>query len=64
MTGNEITLSQMLERREKRALSQKDFLEKYKSSLVSFSMNIPGPIKTNELIRRAFDIGEILLLDG
>ena len=26
-------------------------------------MNIPGPIKTNELIRRAFDIGEILLLE-
>ena len=27
-------------------------------------MNIPGPVKTNELIRRAFDIGEILLLEG
>ena len=64
MTGNEITLPQMLERREERAEAQRLFLDKYKSPLVSFSMNIPGPIKTNELIRRAFDIGEILLLDG
>ncbi len=27
-------------------------------------MNIPGPVKTNESIRRAFDIGQILLLEG
>ena len=63
MNGNEIILSQMLARREKRAQEQRLFREKYNLPLVSFSMNIPGPIKTNELIRRAFDIGEILLLD-
>ncbi len=64
MTGNEINLSQMLERRELRARKQQEFLQKHDSPLVSFTMNIPGPIKTNELIRRAFDIGEILLLEG
>lgn len=64
MTGNEINLEQMLARREARAGEQKNFLAKYHSPLISFSMNIPGPIKTNELIRRAFDIGEILLLDS
>ena len=64
MTGNEINLAQMLERRELRARNQQNFLDKYHSPLVSFTMNIPGPIKTNELIRRAFDIGEILLLEG
>ncbi len=64
MTGNEINLSQMLERRELRARKQQEFLQKNDSPLVSFTMNIPGPIKTNELIRRAFDIGEILLLEG
>lgn len=63
MTGKEINLSQMLSRREKRSAQQKIFLSQYHSPLVSFSMNIPGPIKTNELIRRAFDIGEILLLE-
>ena len=64
MTGNEITLAQMLGQRELRAHQQKIFLDKYHSPLISFTMNIPGPVKTNELIRRAFDIGEILLLEG
>lgn len=64
MTGNEVTLAQMLARREARSLTQQNFLHTHKSPLVSFSMNIPGPIKTNELIRTAFDIGEILLLEG
>ena len=61
MTGNEITLPQMLARREQRAHEQNIFLAKYHSPLVSFSMNIPGPVKTNELIRRAFDEGKRLL---
>ena len=64
MTGNEITLQQMLSRREMRANNQQSFLTKYHSPLVSFTMNIPGPVKTNESIRRAFDIGQILLLEG
>lgn len=64
MTGNEITLSQMLSRREMRANTQQSFLSKYHSPLISFTMNIPGPIKTNESVRRAFDIGQILLLEG
>ena len=64
MTGNEITLPQMLARREARAGKQAEFLAEYDSPLVSFSMNIPGPVKTNALIRQAFDIGEILLLEG
>ena len=64
MTGNEITLSQMLERREKRAQVQQLFLSQHHSPLVSFCMNIPGPVKTNDLIRRAFDIGQILILES
>ena len=64
MTGNEITLQQMLSRREMRANNQQSFLTKYHSPLISFTMNIPGPVKTNQSIRRAFDIGQILLLEG
>ena len=64
MTGSEITLQQMLSRREMRANNQQSFLTKYHSPLISFTMNIPGPVKTNESIRRAFDIGQILLLEG
>lgn len=64
MTGIEITLPQMLARREARAEAQRNFLAEHESPLVSFSMNIPGPVKTNPQIRRAFDIGEILLLEA
>ncbi len=64
MTGNAIGLPFMLARREARAYEQKLLLTKHNLPLVSFCMNIPGPIKTNELIRRAFDIGEILLLEA
>ena len=64
MNGNEINLAQMLEQRELRAHKQQNFLNKHHSPLISFTMNIPGPVKTNDLIRRAFDIGEILLLEA
>ncbi|MBQ3447921.1 MAG: citrate lyase holo-[Synergistaceae bacterium] len=64
MTGREVNLAQMLARREARSRTQGDFLRAHSCPLVSFSMNIPGPIKTNPLIRKAFDIGEILLLEG
>ena len=64
MKGSEITLQQMLSRREMRADSQQKFLSQYHSPLISFTMNIPGPVKTNDSIRRAFDIGQILLLEG
>lgn len=64
MTGNEINLAQMLSRREQRAGEQKIFLEKYNAPLISFSMNIPGPVKTNELIRNAFETGKNLIFES
>ena len=64
MTGTEINLSQMLERREKRFNQQQNFLSKYHSPLISFSMNIPGPVKTNSLILNAFTFGKKLLLEN
>lgn len=63
MTGREINLAQMLARREARFQEQKLFQEQYNGTLISFTMNIPGPIKTNNLIRNAFDIGKTLLLE-
>ena len=63
MKGNEINLTQMLKRREKRFNEQKFFLDKFHSSLISFSMNIPGPVKTNDAILNAFMFGKKLLLD-
>ena len=53
----------MLDRRELRSHQQHEFLIKYSCPLISFSMNIPGPIKTNELIKKAFTFGKIKLLE-
>ena len=62
MTGRTVDLAQMLARREARSLEQRSFLHAHNSPLISFSMNIPGPIKTNELIRKAFMMGREQLL--
>lgn len=61
MTGNTVDLQHMLARREARSIQQQNFLHAHHSPLVSFSMNIPGPIKTNGLIRKAFTLGRDLL---
>ena len=53
----EITLPQILKAREDRANMQKDFLEKYHCTVISFTMNIAGPVKTSPLIERAFRYG-------
>lgn len=53
----EVTLMQMLEAREKRAQLQIQLNRQFGKSLVSFSMNIPGPVKDSPLIRRGFRAG-------
>ena len=62
MTGNTVELAQMLARREARSHEQRAFLQAHSAPLVSFSMNIPGPVKTNGLIRKAFIMGRDSLL--
>ena len=53
----EVSLMQILEAREARVLRQRCLLERYHSTLISFTMNIPGPVKNSSLIRRAFRFG-------
>lgn len=57
----EVTLSQMLDAREERVKKQKNILCRFKHPLVSFTMNIAGPIKTSPLIERSFFEGVKLL---
>lgn len=58
MTGEEVFLSDMLECREKRVAIQNAFRENCQKPILSFCMNIPGPIKTNSKIRAAFEQGK------
>ena len=57
-----VELNQMLEARERRALRQHTLLERYHLPLVSFTMNVAGPVKNSPSIRRGFALGRDLLL--
>lgn len=59
----EVTLSQVLEAREKRVELQKRLIQAYQTSLICFTMNIAGPEKTTPLIERAFYEGVDLLTE-
>lgn len=53
--GHEITLMDALDNRENRVALQKELLERYPTNtLISLKMNIPGPIKTNDAIKKVF----------
>lgn len=53
----EVTLNQMLNAREERAFRQFTLNRRYQKPILSFSMNIPGPVKDSPLIRRGFHCG-------
>ncbi len=62
MEGKEITLPLMMDCRERRYAIQNELLQKYQKPVISFCMNIPGPIKTNRQIHAAFIEGKKELL--
>lgn len=53
----QITLTQILEARDRRAENQRRLRLLHDCPLISFTMNIPGPVKNSPLIRRAFYVG-------
>lgn len=55
--GETVVLTDMLDCRERRARKQDEYREKYHTTIISFCMNIPGPIKTNEDITKVFHSG-------
>ncbi|MBQ3075132.1 MAG: citrate lyase holo-[Clostridia bacterium] len=52
-----VSLEEMLLCREKRAEQQKEILRRFSSPVISFTMNVPGPIKISPLIERGFFFG-------
>lgn len=54
---NEVTIEDMMYCRERRASIQQTYRDTYHCAVISFCMNIPGPVKTNDAIRKAFTIG-------
>lgn len=62
MEGKEVGMEEVLSSREKRVHIQNRLIEKYNFPVISFTMNIPGPVKTNRLIKNVFDYGKRKLL--
>ena len=63
MQGIKVGIDEILNCREKRVAIQNEMIKKYNKPVISFTMNIPGPIKTNNEIKKAFDIGKNLILE-
>ena len=57
LEGRNVGLAEVLDAREARCARQREMLAAHGLPLVSFTMNIPGPVKDNELIRRGFLCG-------
>ena len=64
MQGIEVGIDEILLSREKRVAIQNEIIKKYNKPVISFTMNIPGPIKINNKIKKAFDIGKNLILEN
>ena len=56
----EVSLTEMLEAREQRALRQQALLNQ-NQTMICFTMNIAGPIKNSPLITEGYDLGKRLL---
>jgi holo-ACP synthase len=56
--NDEISVKDMMNCREKRVEKQKEMIELSHTPIISFCLNIPGPVKTNEQIKKAFNVGK------
>lgn len=56
--NREVALTEMLDARERRAAAQGEMLRAFGLPLVSFTLNIPGPVKDGALVRAAFREGK------
>lgn len=61
LKGPKVELPAMLAWRESRLKLQEIFIEKHHSPLLSFVLNIPGPVKTNPELLQLFHIGMSLI---
>lgn len=55
--GEEQSLKDILTARDSRVQYEKYLKYKYKNTIVSYKLNIPGPVKYNPLIKEIFDEG-------
>lgn len=56
-TGSKPSLKAVLQTRENRAILEAKLATKYLLPVLAFKLNIPGPVKNNEVIRQVFQRG-------
>ncbi len=57
MEEREVTLAEVLDARERRVWIQNELIREYNCPVISFTMNIAGPVKVTALTVRAFEKG-------
>lgn len=57
-----VTLTQILDRREQRSAYQKELIKRYGCAIVSFMVNMPGPVKVTSLTKKVHKAGMSALL--
>lgn len=55
--GSKPSLEEVLENRENRFILESKLAEKYSLPVLVFKLNIPGPVKNNEIIQKVFQKG-------
>lgn len=63
-SGNYVSMTEILDARENRVKIQQDMLQKKPSCLLSFTLNIPGPIKVFPYTKWAYEVGISIILKG
>ena len=56
-----VNLMEVLVARDRRALRQSELIAQYHKPMISFTMNIAGPIKNNPDIKRGYELGKQML---
>ncbi len=57
LTGQEVSMMEMMDRREMRVFQQKSLIDTFHKPVISFCLNIPGPIKTTPELQLLFADG-------
>ena len=63
-SGNHVSMAEILDARENRVQIQQEMLQKAPSCLLSFTLNIPGPVKVFPYTKWAYEVGVSIILES
>lgn len=63
-SGNCVSMTEILDARENRVKTQHEMLQKTPACLLSFTLNIPGPVKVFPYTKQAYEVGISIILRG